>query len=204
MAFTPLKARLNSLPKVLAGPMVRRVEPESVSVWIALREPRNIRLVVDDPNGAWSSPLTSTWDIGEFLHLAVVTARAPQPMADGAVLHYNLEFEPVGGGAPEDLFAADIVAPTSTQAEDLLTYPSDPKRTPSFMVPPAATDELRIFHTCCRHIEGDGGDAFPALDHLLEEHMQQPNSHLRPAMLFLTGDQIYADGSGRELLDILT
>lgn len=204
MSFSALSVRLNSLPLVLAGPMVRRVEPESVSVWIVLREPRNVRLVVDDPNGVWQSDLTPTWDIGEFLHMVVVTGRPPQPIPDGTSLNYNVLFEPQTGGPTVDLFTPDVVATTSDKARDLLAYPSDPKRTPSFMVPPASLDKLRILHTSCRKIKGDGIDAFPALDHILDDHMRHPASKLRPAMLFLTGDQIYADGSDRDLLDIAT
>jgi hypothetical protein len=205
MEFTPLSARLSDLPLVLAGPMVRRVDPESFSVWLALREARDVRLV-SDPKGAWQSDLTPTHEIGEFLHLVVVTARPSPPAAAGDVLHYNIEFSPPGDNttAPDNLFTPKIVAKNTNDALDLLTYPSDTNRTPSFMVPPASILELRILHSSCRHIEGNGTDAFPAYDHLLEEHLKNRGTILRPAMLFLTGDQIYADGSGRELLDILT
>ena len=36
----------NQWPLVLAGPIVRRVEPGRVSVWVALKEPRSVRLTV--------------------------------------------------------------------------------------------------------------------------------------------------------------
>ena len=36
----------NQWPLVLAGPIVRRVEPGRASVWVALKEPRSVRLAV--------------------------------------------------------------------------------------------------------------------------------------------------------------
>jgi len=35
-----------SLPLLLAGPILRRVEPTLVSVWVALRDPCNVLLKV--------------------------------------------------------------------------------------------------------------------------------------------------------------
>ncbi|HKV33499.1 MAG TPA: hypothetical protein VJP89_04245 [Pyrinomonadaceae bacterium] len=206
MSFTKLKNRINDLPLILAGPMVRRVEPTSVSVWLALREPRDVRLQVFDPAGLtvdFQSDPTPTFAIGKFLHMVVVTARPPQPLPDGEVRSYTLSFEPQGGGVKQDLFDPGVVAATKTEAQDFLVYPSDPKG-PTFKVPPASLDQMRIFHTSCRKIDGEGVDAFPAIDHAFDEALRHSQDRLRPTMLFLTGDQIYADGPVRGLLEILT
>ena len=40
MPWTPLAARFETLPLILAGPMPRRVAPRSVTVWVALWEAR--------------------------------------------------------------------------------------------------------------------------------------------------------------------
>lgn len=37
MALKPLAERLGSLPRILVGPMLRRVEPEGATVSLALR-----------------------------------------------------------------------------------------------------------------------------------------------------------------------
>ena len=42
MSWERLATRLNSLPRVLAGPMLRKVTPESVNVWFALRLPARV------------------------------------------------------------------------------------------------------------------------------------------------------------------
>lgn len=41
-----LSDRLDSLPLVLAGPMLRRTEPGSVTVWLALRKAAGVTLRV--------------------------------------------------------------------------------------------------------------------------------------------------------------
>ena len=203
MSFKKLKDRINTLPLILAGPMVRRVEPTAVSVWLALREPRDVRLHVFDSAGDFESDPTPTLAIGKSLHMVVVTARPPQPLPDGEVRTYTVTFEPQGGGTKQDLFDPGIFAATKSEAQDFLVYPSEPKG-PSFMVPPAALDQMRIFHTSCRKIDGEGIDAFPAIDHAFDDALRHRNDKLRPTMLFLTGDQIYADGPVGSLLEILT
>ncbi|HKS10895.1 MAG TPA: hypothetical protein VJS13_15200 [Pyrinomonadaceae bacterium] len=209
MSFTKLKDRLqqNKVPLILAGPMVRRVEPTAVSVWVALREACNIRLKVFKPLSQaidFESDPTPTFAIGKFLHMAVVTVRPPQPLPDGDVRNYTLSFELQGSGTTQDLFAENVLAATASAAQEFLVYPSDNTGRPSFMVPPASLDQMRIFHTSCRKIDGDGTDAFPAIDHAFDEALRHSQDHLRPTMLFLTGDQIYADGPTEDLLHILT
>ena len=94
-----------SLPLVLAGPILRRVEPNLVSVWIALSRPASVTLTLWEGRtkaGAAdhllrSDPATPTMRFGERLQLewqldpAVSTARLPplvlQPLLENAVRH---------------------------------------------------------------------------------------------------------------------
>ena len=46
MTWQPLAERFANLPLILSGPVLRRVEPESVSVWLALKQPRAVTLRV--------------------------------------------------------------------------------------------------------------------------------------------------------------
>jgi hypothetical protein len=52
MAFTLLKDRLGSKPLVLAGPILRKVTPQSVTVWLALHQAAAVELTVEDDTGA--------------------------------------------------------------------------------------------------------------------------------------------------------
>jgi len=87
MSFTPLKDRLNGLPLVLAGPMVRRVEPTGATVWIALRRQRRIKLEVydgDAPGGAVvASGVRETLPVGANLHIACIRQSPAPPSQPG-------------------------------------------------------------------------------------------------------------------------
>ncbi len=76
----------NNLPLVLADPMLRRVEPAAISVWVALSKSAEIEIglwrgpiVADTGTGVFGndtaehSQTASSIRIGEKLHLALVT-----------------------------------------------------------------------------------------------------------------------------------
>jgi hypothetical protein len=78
--YQPLAQRLATLPLVICGPVLRRVTPTSVTVFVALREPRDVMLKVYDvaANGAAGAercPRTATTvAIGDNLHVLAITA----------------------------------------------------------------------------------------------------------------------------------
>ena len=101
------------LPQVLAGPILRRVVGTEVAVWLALREPATVELVV------WAGPQRSTGPgsvdsgtppvargtaptkrFGAQLHVAVVVAEASAVIAPGAIHSYDVL---VGGQGLRDL-----------------------------------------------------------------------------------------------------
>ena len=92
-----------ALPQVLAGPIVRRVVGNEVAVWMALRNPATVELVV------WAGPQRSTGAgavesgtppvargtaqtkrFGAQLHVAVVVADASAVIAPGAIHSYDV------------------------------------------------------------------------------------------------------------------
>src|SRR4051794_19070780 len=69
-------------PLVLCGPILRRVEDSSVSVFLALKESRQVTLEIHDAGtGTPPQPLFTatapTVQLGQRLHVCVVTASAP-------------------------------------------------------------------------------------------------------------------------------
>lgn len=74
------------LPLVLAGPILRRVEPNLVSVWIALSRAASVTLTLWEGRtkaGAVdhllrSDPATATLRCGERLHVALALLRIPE------------------------------------------------------------------------------------------------------------------------------
>src|SRR5205807_6161228 len=80
MSWTPLSERFTALPLILSGPLLRRVEPQSVTVWLALKEPRLVTLRVYARNDAGELVLQCegthpTIRLGKNLHIVAVTAR---------------------------------------------------------------------------------------------------------------------------------
>ncbi|WP_416669507.1 hypothetical protein [Egbenema bharatensis] len=109
MSWTPLADRLPHLPLVLAGPILRRTESDSVTVWLALQKPCEVTLSVyataagdgiriKEDAGEARSPLLagtrSTVALGQNLHIVAVTARSltEQTLVPGQVYVYDLHF----------------------------------------------------------------------------------------------------------------
>ena len=97
------------LPLLLGGPILRRVEATSVSVWVALSVAARVRLSVWDgrvvtgtpnPMIATPAPGVPTLRLGQKLHIALVTLKPPansqQTLLSGHVYSYDLEIAPTG------------------------------------------------------------------------------------------------------------
>ncbi len=215
MSWTPLAERFSALPLILSGPILRRVEPGSVTVWLALKEPRRVTLrVYADEAGVLVPQLEGTQHtmrLGDCLHMVAVTARvgtaSDSVLQWGGLYYYDLFFQaddasvapdmPVHEGAAH-LDTAGIlnVDPAQASACQRLVYPG--YALPSFVLPPADVRLLRVVHGSCRKPHGVGKDMLLALDTLLAAALQEGG--MRPQQLFLTGDQIYADDVAAPLL----
>jgi hypothetical protein len=211
-----------TLPVVLAGPIVRRVEPRLFTVWIALRDavaspdsvevkiwrgiqtsgPAAGAVVSGDPLVA--SGTATTRQFGQHLHVALVVVKlnAPQPPLDpGTIYSYDVIIH--RGGDTQNLETLGFLAdqpepppPADTPAALALGYATD--RLPTFCTPPASIDKVRLTHGSCRRSNAPGFDALAFLDDAIAENLTNPDE--RPQQLFLTGDQIYADDLGAGML----
>jgi hypothetical protein len=204
----------NNLPLVLAGPIVRRVEPQLASVWVALSQARTVEL------GLWTGPIVATSGSGFFgnataahrataetirlgnkLHLAlVVLDLSATPLIPGQLYSYNLVFS--GSGGDKDLNSLSLLTEVTTADHPHLALGYLPNQLPAFAMPPPGLDALRLVHSSCRKAHGGGADGLAMLDNLIERDLA--NSASRPHQLFLTGDQVYADDVASALLPELT
>jgi len=219
MSWTKLGTRLGSIPLVLSGPLVRRVDSTSTTVWIALREPRKVTLRVyrTEANSTQRVEVQkgtrSTARLGQHLHIVAVTAKGILDW--GRLYVYDLRFGVAGNDAehvPEGgtgLFDADVLASTATDARKMLLYEANELGLgmvaldlPSFATPPPNLNKVRLIHASCRKPHGYSKDALQILDSLIGRSLSDPLR--RPHQLFLTGDQIYADDVADGLLAMLT
>ncbi|MFB2836404.1 PhoD-like phosphatase [Floridanema evergladense] len=204
MSWTPLCDRIDRLPLILAGPILRRTEPNAVTVWVALKAPCNVTLKVYSTvrgNGEIIDRLLLlgkhyTIPLGQFLHVVAVTAKPliaeESQLQPGEIYAYDLEF-----GNNNLVEAVNF---ESGFPEVIISYFSH--QLPTFAMPPDDLNYLRIVHGSCRKPHGGGRDALTILDDLIYQSANQPLN--RPQQLFLTGDQIYGDDVADPLLWAVT
>jgi hypothetical protein len=188
--------------KVLAGPILRRTTKNRVCVWLATSGPMSLQLTVTDAkmNPLGQSQLASLGEqqikLGKNLHVYLLQARADDSAGypHDALMYYRLD--KVEGAAVSPLFADDELKK--------LVYGSHPY--PGFFIP----SRLRhLLHGSCRKPHGgfDSKEQTPMPDALSHAHTLLEDTcddlERRPALLLLTGDQIYADDVGISLLAML-
>jgi hypothetical protein len=205
-----------ALPLLLLGPILRRVEPRAVSVFLAASEAANVRVAIYDgpvdsaaPPPELAAAEVHTRRFGAAFHATVVTvdfadASALQP---GHLYSYDVRITPSGGAAQSlaDLrLLGDSVlegygnADPARQPVEVGAIGYAENRLPSFVTCPADLDELVIAHGSCRKPHGFGSPALQYLDDYVDD--LDGATAGRPHMLFLTGDQIYADDVAAALL----
>jgi hypothetical protein len=216
----------DQLPLILAGPILRRTEPDQITVWIALRSPRRVTLKVYDTTLAGmaigSQRLVghqSTVAIGTHLHLVAITATpiGRDRLQPGTLYAYDLEFDPLSelASSPTPITATLRIGDNPNHQppqtlQQALTSNHFPEaaisyfahQLPTFSLPPDALDQLQIVHGSCRKPHGKGPDMLSVLDDLIQQQAAIPNA--RPHHLFLTGDQIYGDDVANPLLWLLS
>jgi hypothetical protein len=210
------------LPTVLAGPIVRRIEPRLCTFWIALSAPgevtatvwRGIQMAgpaggsVNSGDAKVGFQTTETRRFGKRLHVAVVTIKLTAPLLPldpGTIYSYDIQ---VGANGLKQLGLLKNEDPASIPAEQrqsrplglALGYVED--RLPSFVTPPPVIEQTRFAHCSCRNSLGPNYDALAWLDDVIRDHLTDPTE--RPQQLFMTGDQIYADDLGSAFLYMLS
>lgn len=195
------KRKPADLPLVLGGPILRRVESERVCIWLATSRSVSVRaeIYVDSvkriPLGSSANNQregVSQVQLGDnlFIHLFEVRPTNGGSFPLDTLLFYNLWLD------DHDLKKIDVL--------DLIVYPNSPL--PSFFLPRTLST---ILHGSCRKPHGSATwvgnsnvDALSFADELIADSLTVIEN--RPAILFLTGDQIYADDVAAPLLLELT
>src|SRR5207249_7147675 len=155
-----------SLPLLLAGPILRRVEPALVSVWAAFSEPVRVRLLVWEgraesgrPDPFSGSQNTPTLRVGANLHLVQVTSAIPVSDAKSfqadALYSYDLQITP-GSGTVQTLASLGMlqaVEPEDGQGHKQVPRVPlgfEPNLLPSFAPPPSELGNLNLLYGSCR------------------------------------------------------
>jgi hypothetical protein len=199
------------LPLILAGPILRRVEPNLVSVWLALSKKASVKLKLfrgqatsdSVDNILITGPAEQTIRIGDNLHIAVVTIKIPigtgQTLLPGQIYSYDLLLQT--GQVSKNLTSCDLLKSEDINGHPHLALGYEPGVLPSFALPPVELTDLHLVHGSCRRanfVFSDGRpmpDGLAWVDDLISDARQDFSSFAlkRPHQLLLSGDQIYAD-----------
>jgi hypothetical protein len=184
------------LPLVLAGPILRLIESQRMTLWLAVSEPVSVRLGLDCGGGDTREILLSPGDAGyrsiaagERLHYLLLDPVLEQPLPTGRLIEYRLWLGPLadaaGGWSGCQEWAAD------------LCYPG--RAAPCFRVPEQVGS---LLHGSCRKPHHSPGDGLEQADRLLRDALNKTGESGPgwPSLLMLTGDQIYADDVAGPLL----
>ncbi|CEA01477.1 isoleucyl-tRNA synthetase [Pseudomonas saudimassiliensis] len=169
-----------SLPPVLAGPILRRLEPGRLVLWLVGSAPLNLALVLE-PDGEPCRRIDlderhcRTLRVGRHAWLHLVEVALAEPLPQDRLIHYDL------------LLAADdgAEAGMAQWAPHLLHAGA---RRPNLVLRSRADN---ILFGSCRKPHHPAPDGLARADALLAEQIIQADA--RPFMLMLCGDQVYAD-----------
>lgn len=204
-----------NLPLVLAGPIVRRVEPGLVSVWLALsEEATQVMLTLFEGRATPGSlsllsgpaPRARSVRVGDRLHLVLVTLSIPpdKTLQPGRVYSYNVTIT-TKSGKEATLQSEKLLGEADINGQKHLPLGYDPDVLPSFSLPPAELTQLRIVHGSCRRANSPQADGLVWVDDFIREARSDPATfaHKRPHQLLMSGDQIYADDVARLHISML-
>ncbi|MGH8773354.1 MAG: hypothetical protein ACREV2_19590, partial [Burkholderiales bacterium] len=154
------------LPLLLAGPILRRVEPNLVSVWVALSREATLTVTLWEgrvkagtvDHLIRSDPASSTLRIGERLHIAQAFLRIPKEsektLKPGVVYSYDIEIIEKSGGKRHTLASLGLLKTAPTRNGGDAAVPEKPHLAlgydadflPGFALPPATLEDLRIVY----------------------------------------------------------
>ena len=193
------------LPLLLCGPILRRVAPNSVYIWVALSKRFTIdadlyRIKINEGEQTLDyHPIehlteTNTIQLGEQLYISLIkitptTGNFPTQ----TLLGYNLIFKQ--DSLTFDLDHLGLLSPDSPHniVYGTLKYPA-------FYIHDGS--KPNILYGSCRKFHGKGLDSLTSGDLLLKDVYLRVDE--RPNSLFLLGDQIYADDIAAPLFPIIS
>nr|WP_297461514.1 alkaline phosphatase family protein [uncultured Halomonas sp.] len=173
----------SALPDVLAGPLLRRIESQRIVLWLVGSRPLGLRLRLF-PGTEVHRDITldeSTCrclSVGAHAHVHLIDIALTTPLPNDVAIGYDLlirqENDQNAGEAGIAQWAPHLLYGEETN--------------PSFVIKPRLDG---VLHGSCRKPHYPSGDGLARADAWLAERHDRPAE--RPALLLMTGDQIYAD-----------
>jgi len=154
-----------SLPLVLAGPVLRRLEPQRLAIWLVGTQPLQPEFIMDGTPKVHCQVVP----IGRHAFIHLLDIHFSQPLPRDVALEYDLRID--GQGIAD--WAPHLLYPGCQRPSLVLRGRLD-----------------QLLHGSCRKPHHPASDGLLCADRLLQA-CQNPQE--RPAVLLMTGDQVYAD-----------
>ena len=169
----------NSIPDIIAGPIIRQVSAHQLTFWLVTNKPYNLsfQLICADNeliNTELSPEQNQQIAIGQHAIINLITLNIEQALPTKQLLHYNFFIHQ----QDEKRALTDLVPDILYQDQAL----------PNFVINP---DIKQLFHGSCRKPHFDSGDGLVQIDKFIAK--APVNADTRPSMLLMTGDQVYMD-----------
>ncbi|WP_066253702.1 hypothetical protein [Neobacillus drentensis] len=197
---------LFEFPLILSGPILRRVEPTRIYIWIATSKPYQINAElykIDNISGDQDYHYHTLETVNElttiklgkqlYINLVKVTPMNGTFPLD-TLLGYNLQFE--RNSELHDLESLQLLTPDHPESIVYGTF-----KYPTFHIKSGET-KSNILYGSCRKLHGAGEDTLALADTILKQEYENINN--RPDSLFLMGDQIYADDVANPIIRIIS
>ena len=175
-----LPALSSTLPPVLAGPILRRLEPQRLVLWLVGSAPLSLDLLLE-PAGAESRRISLGPEqcrivpVGLHAHIHFIDVALDTPLPTETVIHYDVVTRTAQGqeqGIAD--WAAHLLHAGQSKPSLVLSKRSD-----------------NILFGSCRKPHHAARDGLAQADTVLGQDITEAQA--RPALLMLCGDQVYAD-----------
>ncbi|EFO31975.1 isoleucyl-tRNA synthetase [Roseibium sp. TrichSKD4] len=201
--MTPLDETISAdvdFPAVLAGPIVRRIQSDRLTFWLATRSPADVRLELQPPEGdeqtyhlTQGNPALTCHSAGVRLHYLLIDVPLEQALPVETLVSYRLSLK----------FDDDVDKgwqDHSAWAPDLCYSGRD---LPFLRVPQKVSS---IMHGSCRKPHSPCGDGLIAADRLVEDALSNEGAgaSILPELLVMSGDQVYVDDVAGPMLQAIT
>ncbi|MFS0821208.1 hypothetical protein [Bacillus sp. 1P02SD] len=183
------------LPTILSGPILRRVEPSHIYIWIALSKRYKLGAKLYQFENKESTTFSyheikcdseaTTFRAGKQLYMSLIKLAPHEThFPVDTLLGYNILFQK--NSDIQDLQDFGLLGKDQPYS---ITYGDLPL--PSFFIPDPCQKQTNLLYGSCRKLHGKGEDALSQGDETIERNFLDLEK--RPSTLFLMGDQIYAD-----------
>ncbi|WP_395341456.1 alkaline phosphatase D family protein [Ningiella sp. W23] len=186
------------IPRIIAGPMLRHVNKDVVTVWLVTREPDDITLNLIDHTGA-SIPLNDEenehirYCLGKRCYINLVKAYPAKQLLEDKQYAYDLSL----------ICSANETCHNNGKQNSLKDLCPELFHDNQTHLPFSCAHKLtNVLHGSCRKAHFDGDDALARVKEFTQCSLEAKNDK-RADMLLLTGDQVYVDDVAGPMLNAI-